>query len=287
MAAKNSTRTQSRCLPWFGAGANVAEYHASLLADCKHVTVLFGGGLSIESFLVKTASEIVVNDKHELAVNLYRILKEPESRHQLVFDLEATPFSETILSESQDVCKKISRDGFADMLPREVAFHYFITAWMGRSGKSGTDCEFSGSLAMRWDAGGGSSPLRYKTAVRSLQDVWGPICERCSFRCKDWKDVLMKVKDDQKCGVFADPPWPGDGDGYRHKFTESDHYDLRRLLTMFLKTKVVLRYGDCALIRRLYAGDFWHIKEIGSRNQGNNKVDELLITNFAVESKQP
>lgn len=285
--ATKTKRTQSRALPWFGSDATVSDRYAALLADCKHVTVPFCGGLSIVSRLVETASEIVCNDKHHHAINLYAVLSSPLFRGQMIESLERMPFSQALLEQAQEICKRVGpRTTWPDAA---LATQYFVTCWMGRSGKAGTDAEFSGRLAMRWDAGGGSSPLRFQTAVRSIQEVWGPICERCSFVCLDWRDVLKKVKDDPANGIYLDAPWVGAGDDYRHKFTEQDHRDLADALCRFDQTKVVLRYDDNPLVWQLYGGQsdawVWRVKTLVSRNQANNGVGELCITNFTEDAR--
>lgn len=272
-------KTQSRALPWFGADTTVAAQYAALLADRRHITVPFCGGLSVVAHLIETAGEIVCNDRHEHAINFFASISVPQFCGQMVATLQSMPFSQKLLSQAQDICKRIGpRTTWPDV---DLATQYFITCWMGRSGKAGTNSEFSGSLAMRWDAGGGSSPLRFQTAARSLKEVWGPICERCSFVCMDWSAVLAKVKDSPSCGIYLDPPWVGAGDDYKHKFNTQAHYELNHALREFKTTKVVLRYGDDPLIRKLYAGDGWHVREITSRDQANGGVSELCITNFA------
>lgn len=279
MTRKTINRTQSRALPWFGSDATVSEQYAAKLADCKHVTVPFCGGGSILTHLVKTAGEIVVSDKHQHSINLYAVISINLFRRQMIEALERMPFSEALLERAQELCKRMEpRTKWPDV---DLATQYFVTCWMGRSGKAGTDSEFNGGLAMRWDAGGGSSPLRFQTAVRSIQEVWGPICERCSFLCRDWREILPDVKDDAKCGVYVDPPWVGLGEMYAHKFTKQDHADLEESLGRFKKTKVVVRYGNHPDIWDLYHdAKGWHIEEIASRNQSNNDVSELCITNL-------
>lgn len=273
-------RTQARALPWFGSDCMVCERYAALLADCKHVTVPFCGGLSVVAHLVETAGEIVCNDLHSLAMNFYACIADPLLRSELLYKLNNVPFHAKLLAMCQDSCAGADLSSRVDF---EYAFRYFVTAWMGRSGKAGTDAEFKGGLAMRWDAGGGSSPLRYQTAVRSIQEVWGPICERCSFVCTDWSEILSKVKDDPRNGVYADPPWIGPGDDYTHSFTHNDHVLLYRALNEFDRTKVVLRYGDHPTIRKLYGDEVrWRIRTLISRDQANNGVGELCITNFGV-----
>lgn len=280
MNKTKTKRTQARCLPWFGADTTVAKQYAALLDDCKHVTVPFCGGLSIVAHLVETANEIVCNDKHGLAINFYTCIADPELRADLLERLHRVPFHQALLAEAQEMCRAHDVIESSDVV---MAFHYFVTCWMGRSGRSGTKSEFSGGLAMRWDAGGGSSPLRFQTAVRSIQDVWGTICERCSFVCMDWSEILDRVKDDPACGVYVDAPWPSVGDDYVHQFIEADHRWLKRALTEFKKTKIVIRYGDNPLIRELYGSGFWHIRQIGSRDQANGDVAEICITNFEQE----
>lgn len=280
MSTSTKRGTQSRCLPWFGADTQVAEKYAALLADCKHVTVPFCGGLSVVAHLAETAGEIVCNDKHALAINFYNVISDPESRDSLLAKLNVTPFHATILERSQAICKAPAND---ERTAGELAYHYFITCWMGRSGKAGTNSEFNGGLALRWDSGGGSSPLRFQTAVRSIQDVWGPICERCSFVCSDWTEIINKVKDDRKSGVYIDCPWPDAGDSYAHGFRNpEDHVRLRNELLRFDSTKIVIRYGEHELIRKLYSEPRWTVKEITSRDQANGGVAELCITNFEV-----
>lgn len=279
-------RTQSRCLSWFGADTTVAEQYAALLADCKQVTVPFCGGLSIVAYLVETAREIVCSDKHWFAINLYQVLREPKTREMLIEKLSATPFHEEILKAAQAFCKApaatqaTAMDGpdHSDAYYVFLAEKYFITAWMGRGGKGGCSGEFKGDLPVRWTATGGSSPLRFRTAVRSIQDVWGPICERCSFLCCDWAEILAKVKNDPTCGVYCDPPWVSAGDEYTHKFSPQDHVALESKLFRLGDAKIVVRYGDCKFIRHLYQK--WHIRTLESRNQANNGVGELCITNF-------
>ena len=276
MASVKSRRIQSRALPWFGADTMVCDKYAALLSECKHVTIPFCGGLSIVRCLIEQGvSEIVCNDKHRLSVNFYRCLCDTESRKDLIECLGRVPFHEDVLFSSQEMCKSHE---IVETLNVKMAFHYFVTAWMGRSGKAGTDSEFNGGLAMRWDAGGGSSPLRFQTAVRSIEQVWRPVCERCSFLCRDWEEIVGKVKDAEDCGIYADPPWVGAGDQYVHKFVEKDHSKLCRVLSSKFGTKIVVRYGDDPLIRSLYKD--WDIKRLASRDQANGDVGELCITNF-------
>lgn len=283
MTTTTKKRTQQRALPWFGADTLVCDQYAARLKGCKHVTVPMCGGLSLPRCLIEQGgiNEIICSDAHNLAINLYTCVADRELRADLLERLNRAPFHESLLAESQEMCKAHDIVESTDVT---MAFHYFVTAWMGRSGKAGTESEFKGGLAFRWDAGGGSSPLRFQTAVRSLEEVWAPVCERCSFLCRSWEASLGDVIDSEMCGIYCDPPWPGLGDSYRHKFSERDHRALKEALA-FNAARVVIRYGDHPLIRDLYGnqGD-WFIQEITSRNQSNAGVKELCITNWKPEA---
>ena len=58
-------------LPWFGSEADVADGLGPKFDECRHVTILFCGGLGILPYL--KAKAIVANDKHEEAINFYRV----------------------------------------------------------------------------------------------------------------------------------------------------------------------------------------------------------------------
>lgn len=285
--AAKTKRTQSRALPWFGADTLVCEQYAALLDDRKHVTVPFCGGLSILSRIIEfgRAQEIVCNDKHHHAINFYRVVSRPETRQQLLAAVEAMPFHSEILRERQFLCSSAG-DSF-ERLVRDFgdcsvahAVNYFVTAWMGRGGKGGTGGEFKGSLPVRFSASGGASPKRFRSSIDAVDSVWGPVCERCSFLCCDWSELLADAKDHSECGLYCDPPWVDVGGDYVHKFTTEDHHDLWCRLNAFASTKVVVRYGDHKLIRQLYGDERrWRIRTLVSRDQANNGVGELCITN--------
>lgn len=58
-------------LSYFGSDSEVAASLASMLDDCKHVTIPFVGGASILPHLMSRA--IVANDMNRYAINFYRV----------------------------------------------------------------------------------------------------------------------------------------------------------------------------------------------------------------------
>lgn len=274
--------TQKRFLPWFGSDAMIAKPISQQLRGCKHVTVVFAGGMSIVPEL--DASSIVVNDLHRAAINLACVISIPEYRERVTRYLSDLPFHPDVLKAAQAHCIEMERGGwdFSNInndLSERWAINYFICSWMGRSGRGGTEDEFKGNLSVRWSASGGDSNKRYRSAVSSL-DAWSEAMRRCQFSCMDYHELLCeKCKDIEGNGVYSDAPWPDDGNDYKHKFTERNHRELAEDLSRFTKARVVVRYGDHPLIRELYPPDKWNVIEQESRTQGNNGKAELLIVN--------
>jgi DNA-directed RNA polymerase specialized sigma24 family protein len=132
---------------------------------------------------------------------------------------------------------------------------------------------------VRWDAGGGDSCVRFRSATESLRE-WQSILARCTFTCMDAFHFLDQVKDADGHGLYCDPPWPTDRFAYKHKFTEKDQRRLASKLSTYQKTKVVLRYGDHPLIRELYQPPHWTWREVTGRMQTNEAKREVLLMNW-------
>lgn len=160
------------------------------------------------------------------------------------------------------------------------SLNYFITAWMGRSGQALTDAEYKGGLAVRWNASGGDSVVRWRSAIEALR-AWRKILARATFTVLDCFEFLDKCKDEDGHGLYCDPPWPDDGDKYTHKFTESMQRRLAARLAEFQRMRVVVRYGDHPLIRELYPEPHWTWHWVTGRTQANKEKAEVLLVNKA------
>ena len=264
--------------PWFGAGRTIAPLVAAELAGCKWVGVPFAGGMSEVAAI--DARSIAVNDLHRHVINLARVVADDAMRRELIKRLTRVPFHPEILSESQGWCKD-NAPACMDHGDPLAAYHYFICCWMGRSHKAGCRDEFGGSLSTRWNANGGDSNTRYRSAVRGLVE-WGRIMRRCSFTCLDAFEFLDNCKDDRETGIYADPPWHLDGAKYKHILTDSQHEQLADKLLSFKKTRVVVRLGVDDFVRRLYPEDRWTWLPVEGRTQTNEAKDECLLLNSQI-----
>jgi DNA adenine methylase len=271
----------NRLLPWFGSNSENAQYAGSLLDGCRWVGIPFAGGMSEVPWI--TAKQILVNDLHAHVVNLCCVISNEDQRKWLCETADAMPYHPDVLATAQVKAAEFeSRIGIGERVKScpEAALSYFVAVWMGRGGKAGSDGELSGSLPVRWNAAGGGSNQRYRTAIEAL-DEWGRTFKRCEFVCMDAFDFLDKCKDTEDGGIYVDSPWPDAGDGYKHKFTEVDQCKLAGLLAGFNHARVVVRFGDHPLIRELYAVSSWKWIERSSRDQANAVKPEVYLVKNA------
>jgi site-specific DNA-adenine methylase len=260
-------------LSYFGSDSGVAAKLGSMFDHCSHVTIPFVGGASILPHI--KAKGIVANDLNEEAINFYRVLSGwygATKRDELITCCERT------LSHPRNIREAMEAIASLDSCETNsvyLAWAYWAICWIGRKGRGGTKSE-GGKPSIRWKADGGNNASRIRAAAADLES-WSMHFRRCEWMACDFREVLTKAKDDQKCGIYVDAPWFGAGGAYRHAFNDQDHVDLANQLSRFEKSTVVIRYGDCDSARELYSS--WKFIETSSRTQSNDRVQEVWITN--------
>lgn len=270
--------------PWYGSNRLLAAKVGELLDGCSWVGVPFVGGLS--ELVHLTARTVVANDLHRHIVNMAAVVACPLNGPRLYRRLRREVFHPDTLANAQAFCNRMEAlgDRPQDVEPAvcfEWAAAYFICAWMARNGTAGTDGEFKAGLSFRWEAGGGDSAVRFRSAIFSLRD-WRRVLARVTFDCRDAFEFLAKCKDQAGHGLYIDAPWPSDGDHYRHKFTEAQQRQLAEVLTGYQQTRVVVRFGDHELIRELYPASHWRWLQQTGRTAANKAKAEVLLVNQTV-----
>lgn len=272
-------RAPTTLVPVFGTNRLNADKPAAHLNGCSFLAVPFAGGMS-ELRHFTGPRTVVVNDKHSHIINLAMIAADPTTGLALRRKLKRLAFHPMILRHAQSMCRAWEQqekwDGSTPSL--QWAVDYFVCAWMARNGTAATDDEFETGLSIRWDAAGGDSVVRFRSAIAALRD-WQTALARCTFQCLDAFAFLNKCKDAEDHGIYADPPWPSDGDQYKHKFPETKQRDLADHLSCYTKTRVVVRFGNHPLIRELYPEQHWTWNMVTGRTQTNRDKAEVLLTN--------
>lgn len=249
------------------------------LRRCNWVGIPFAGGMAEVPHL--DARTINVNDLHRHVMNLAAVMGHPKLGPRLYRELRRMPFHPDTLAGAQSICKAVvtnpPTDDPADLRwDLRWAVAYFICAWMTRHTSAGTPQEFSGGLSTRWSATGGDSAAHYHGAIRAINSLRRTL-QRCNFTTLDYRPFLGKCKDEPGHGIYCDPPFPGAGDKYTHRFTPADHQHLACLLHTFVKARVVVRYYDTPWVRQLYPS--WTWRELTGRKQTNAEAPEVLIIN--------
>lgn len=264
----------NRFAPWFGANTKNAAAVSRLLSGCNWVAIPFAGSMAELPFI--KARTIVVNDFHEMIINLARVVANEDEYPKLLQLLDGKLFHPTVLQDARRVLSNCSQHTLL-----EIAEAYFVSLWMGRGGKGGTPGELKGALPIRWNANGGDSCKRYRSIVESL-DGWHEQLKRCNFECLDFTDLMQKIQDKPKHGIYCDPPWPDAGRRYKHRFSEYQQRELAAAVSNFKTATVVMRFGDHPLIRELYPETKWAWESCGGRDQANKVTDEVMIFKNAV-----
>lgn len=279
--------------PWFGSNRTLAPAVGEALRGCTWVGVVFAGGMTELRHV--DARTILVNDLHGNIINLARVMADPTLGPQLYRRLRRLPFHPRALASAQARCLDAGGGEPVGGLfgapeprpwtdPLEQAVEYFTAVWMGRSAKAGTDDEFSGGLALRWNAGGGDSAVRFANATASIP-AWRRVLRRCTFSEMDAFEFIDRAADaferdasDDVHGLYLDPPFPDAGDPYRHKFTPTLHRRLaERVTALSPAMTVVCRFYDHPLVRELYPETRWEWRRMQGRDMANQAKPEVLL----------
>ena len=262
--------------PWYGAARMIAQHVGEELAGCRWVGVPFAGGMT--ELLYIDAPTIMASDLHGWVINLARCVADPLLYRPLKQRLENLTFHPVELEQAQQYCSTC-HPPLCNAQPNvTAAAHYFVCAWMGRNGKAGTKTEFSGGMSVRWEDGGGDSCVRFRSAVRAIAG-WRNVLRRCTFHVLDCFEFLNKCKDQPGIGLYFDPPFPGPGDDYRHAFSTQQHERLAARLREFRVARVVCRFYDTPLIRKMYSVEHWTYRPLKGRDQTNARKLEMLLLN--------
>lgn len=253
-------------LPYFGSNRMNAKFVAGIFEREKWIGIPFCGGLS-EVYHMRNARTIVCNDSNRLLINLCEILQGKDGV-RLRRELGRLPFHPDTISWAKEKLLFGPHRGY------DAAKAYFIVGWMTRSGACGTNRELKSTQSVRWEAAGGDSVVRFQSAVSALRE-WHNIMRRVTFVCMDALEFLSKCHDDESCGIYCDPPFPGVGDNYKHSV---NHEILETTLRGFDHCRILVRYYNDDAIAKIYKA--WNRIDISGRNQTNLEREEWYFCNF-------
>jgi len=205
-------------LGYYGGKAGpVGAWIAAQLPPHRIYVEPFGGmaGVLMQKRPSKTE---VYNDKSNLLVNLFRVLRDPDHRADLEQQLRLTPYAR----HEFEACFR----GLHDQVPPvELARRTFVV--IGQS--------FHGTLTNKsWSFGGGknqgSVANAFQDSVARIQAVAERLC-RVEVEGVDWRQICRQW-DGPDSLFYVDPPYKaetrskGRAKQYHHEATDQDHADL-------------------------------------------------------------
>lgn len=274
--------------PWYGGCRMLADTIGQQIGDVGWCGIPFCGGLP-EVLHIRTRAG-VANDLHRHIINLARVIQhEPTAKlmgklvEGLLFHPEEYAAAQKRCLERELAWELPAGGLFGErVVPKlddaQWAADYFVCCWMGRGGSAGQEWEFKQSISTRWTPTGGGSARRWRSAVESLR-AWTKLLADWEFTCLDAFAFLDMTPDRPDMALYVDAPWRGAGEQYAHKFSDDDQRRLARKLTTYENVRVVVRFGEDPLIRKLYPEPRWTWIEQESRNQEGNVINEVLIVN--------
>lgn len=249
---------------WVGGKSKLASDIIDLIPQDHNIYIeVFGGAASV--LYSKEPSKLeVLNDINSELINLHRAIRNnPQSLSMYLNDLF------------------ISREIFDDIKKRKLkprnnieaaAFYFYqLTQSFGSKGDN---------FAM--SAKSGRKPKNIYRDFKKISDrLKGVTIENMSF------SKLIPLYDKEDAFFYIDPPYVSTESYYKNTggFGIEKHEELADLLSN-TKSKFLLSYNDCQLVRELYRGfNIRTTKEIeytlGKNMHGKNKsVREVFITNY-------
>lgn len=266
--------------PWFGGKRNLAAMIVDTLGDHRVYWEPFCGSMAVLMAKPSCVME-TVNDLHGDLINLARVIQHDTHAPKFYRRLRRTLMVEELFNESRDVI----RGGDAgEELDPERAFHYFMTAWMGRNGVAGTS-NYNAGYCVRYTANGGHAAKRFDSVVRSIP-AWRRRLRNVTILRRDAFELLDRIDDAPRTAIYVDPPYLVKGAKYKHDFDAADHQRLAEALARFQHARVIVSYYDHPDLDTLYPGWSRQTKEVskamahqGRRGKNNTKAVEVLLSN--------
>lgn len=267
------------------------RYHGGKFRAASRIVAMFpshriyvepyGGAASVLMHKARSYAE-VYNDLDSEVVNVFRVLRDPESAEQLENLLRLTPFA---------------RDEFMDSYvpssdPVEQARRTIIKSFMG-FGSAAITAE-SASIGMRtraftWRAPTGFRSNSSRSGTTPAHD-WAhypdhirAFTERLQGVVIENRDAasVIKTHDRHDALIYCDPPYvkstrSDSGDDYRHEMTDEQHAELAAVLHDCTGAVIISGYAS-ELYDSLYAG--WRKETFSHLADGAKRRVECLWLN--------
>lgn len=256
-------------LRYHGGKWKLAPWIISCFPEHRVYVEPFGGAASVLMQKTRSYAE-VYNDRWDVVVNVFEVLRDPGLAQELERVIRLTPFSRTEFEQTGD----IALDGLD---PVEKARRTILRSFAG-FGSASTNAQYATGFRANSNRSG-TTPAHdwanYPNYITQFTErLQGVIIENRPAI------MVMAQHDSPKTLHYVDPPYPHStrnmkrgNAAYAHEMSDGDHIELSRCLHA-LDGMVVLSGYRCALYDELY-GD-WSTVEKEALADGAKKRTEVL-----------
>jgi DNA adenine methylase len=262
---------------WHGGKWRLAPWIISHFPPHRTYVEPFGGAASVLLRKPRAYAEIY-NDTWRVAVDVFRVLRDPAMARELERRLRLTPFSRdefksAYIAEDDDIVERARKAivrsfmGFGSASTNGK----HLTGFRANSRRSGT------TPALDWQ--------HYPDMVAAFTErLQGVVIEN-----KDYSEVIAQ-HDAPDTLIYCDPPYPHEtrnmrrgNAAYAHEFRSEDHERMAEQLRSCASMVIVSTYPN-KLYDRIYAG--WVVSEIDAYADGARPRREVLYLNPAAAKAQ-
>ncbi len=241
--------------PWFGGKRNLAPRIVAELGEHRSYWEPFCGSMAVLLAKPKSTFE-TANDLNGSLINLARVIQDSHLGPELYRRLRRTLCHENLFRQAAEQVKRGEYEPDGTMPDHLLwAYNYFVAAWLGRNGVTGTQ-SYNQGYCVRYSSKGGHAAKRWASAVDSIP-AWRRRMREVTILCKDGLELIGKIADEAGTAIYVDPPYLTKGAKYVHDFKDHDHIALAGLLGRFTNARVVVSYYDDPRLDELYPADRW------------------------------
>lgn len=265
---------------YYGGKVKLAQWVISQFPPHHMYVEPFGGGAAV--LLNKPRASIeVYNDRERLMVNFFAVLRDKydEFLHKVQYAEKSEYMARRV---GEIMCASTSDDWEIPDVDRAVAIWWRLRVSIGMTIGRDIPCIniFGGRSAMS------ASSLATLQAVRDRM-AYVSIMDRDVFDLLDFSWV-----DRDGTLIYLDPPYFGNQEGYRHKFSRADHERLLSRLAALEHARFVLSGFDDPLYRDAAESHGWRVvtrtrtaymrggAAEGSAGVKRPQVTEMLLLNY-------
>jgi DNA adenine methylase len=233
---------------YFGGKGNMVAKLLKLIPSHRTYVEVFGGGASL--LFAKQPSPVeVYNDIDNDLVNLFRVIRDPNTFQEFQRLVNLTPYSR----DEYYYCKDTLNDSKDNL---ERAYKYFIISRQSFSGMQGTSWSYSITTSRKNMSNHISG---YLSTIAMLPQIADRLLH-VQIEHDDFRKIIPRY-DTPETLFYLDPPYMPDirrNGSYKHEMTTQDHEDLLKLI-INIKGKVMLSgYNNDLYKSYLDDRDGWH-----------------------------